>query len=69
MADGRWKIENERGSIMKRVVQLISLMALAATILPALMYTAGSMDLPTVKTTMLIATVVWFIATPMWMDR
>jgi hypothetical protein len=54
---------------MKRITQLISLIALVATIVPALMYMAGSIDLPAVKTTMFIATVVWFIATPLWMDR
>lgn len=54
---------------MRRVMQLISVAALIATILPALMYMAGSLDLATVKATMLIATVVWFVATPMWMGR
>jgi hypothetical protein len=54
---------------MKRITQLLSLIALAATILPAAMYMADRIDLPTVKTTMFMATVVWFIATPLWMDR
>lgn len=54
---------------MRRIAQLISWLALVATIGPPVMYLAGSLDLPTVKTTMLMATLVWFIATPVWMDR
>jgi hypothetical protein len=54
---------------MRRIAQLISLIGLIATILPALMYLTGGLELPATKTTMFIATVVWFVATPMWMGR
>jgi hypothetical protein len=54
---------------MRPIAQIISWIALAATILPSLLYLNGSMELPTVKTWMLVATVVWFAATPLWMDR
>jgi hypothetical protein len=54
---------------MRRITRLTSFIALAATIVPAVMYMGGSMDLPTVKTTMFVATIVWFVATPLWMDR
>jgi hypothetical protein len=54
---------------MKTVAQLISWLALAGTILPALLFFGGSIGLPQVKVWMLIATVLWFVATPLWMER
>jgi hypothetical protein len=54
---------------MRTIAQIISWLALAALILPSLFYLNDRMDLPTVKTWMLVATVIWFIATPIWMNR
>ena len=54
---------------MKRIAQVISYLALAATLLPPLLFFADRMDLPTVKASMLAAAVVWFIATPFWMEH
>jgi len=52
---------------LRLIAQLVSWIALAAVIVPSLLYLAGSIDLPTTKWIMLIATVAWFIATPSWM--
>jgi len=54
---------------MRRAAQLISLAALVGTILPPVLFFVGRMDLPTTKGWMLAATVAWFVATPVWMDR
>jgi hypothetical protein len=54
---------------MRRVLQIVSWIACAATILPSLMYLVNKLDLAQVKWLMLLATIVWFIATPLWMGR
>ncbi len=54
---------------MKTIAVTASVVALAGTILPAGMFVAGRMDLDTVKLWMLVATVVWFVATPVWMKQ
>ena len=51
------------------IAQIISWAALAATIVPAMLYVGGGMGLPQVKTWMLVATAVWFASTPVWMGR
>ena len=56
---------------MRPILQIVSLLALIALTLPAIMFLAGRMDLDTVKWIMLLATIVWFVtATPwMWKDN
>jgi hypothetical protein len=54
---------------MKRVAQIISYLALAATLLPALLFFTDKLDLPALKLWMLAAAVVWFVATPLWMEH
>lgn len=54
---------------MKNLAKLVSLAALAAMILPCLLYFAGAIGHDTVKWTALAGTFVWFIATPLWMGR
>ena len=54
---------------MRRILQLISWLSLAGTIVPSVLYYYHKIELPALKTTMLIATVVWFIATSLWMGR
>jgi hypothetical protein len=54
---------------MQLILKVISWMALAAVIVPSVLFLSGRMDLPTLKLVMLIATVVWFVATPCWMGR
>ena len=54
---------------MKRLLQLISWIALAATVVPSALFLAGTVQLEQVKMLMLVATVVWFVVTPLWMGR
>ncbi len=54
---------------MKRVAQIISWLALAGTLLPACLFFAGRIDLAQVKAWMLAAAIVWFLATPIWMEH
>jgi len=52
---------------MKRAAQLVSLGALAATILPPVLFFGGHMGIDVMKTWMLVAAVAWFASAPMWM--
>ena len=54
---------------MKRIAQIISYLALAATLLPAVLFFADQIELPLVKVWMLAAALVWFVATPLWMEH
>lgn len=54
---------------MHAAAKPISFIALAATLLPSLLYFGGIMDHNAVKVTALVGTVVWFLTTPMWMGR
>jgi purine-cytosine permease-like protein len=49
--------------------QAISWTAWIATLVPAALYMAGRLDLDQTKLWTLVATVLWFIATPLWMGR
>jgi len=54
---------------MKTVLSLISYAALALLTVPSILYLAGSLSLDSMKLLMLIATVLWYVVTPLWMDR
>ena len=54
---------------MRVAAQIASGVALVGTILPAVLFLAGSLELAQVKAWMFAATVVWFVATPLWMER
>ena len=54
---------------MKRVAQLISCLALVATLLPAVLFFTDKLELPAAKLWMLAAALVWFVATPLWMEH
>ncbi len=54
---------------MKFGPRLISVVALAATIVPGILFIVGAMSHSAVTSTALIGTILWFIATPMWMGR
>jgi hypothetical protein len=54
---------------MRLALQLVSWVALAATIAPSLSFLAGQLTLDKTKLAMLAATVAWFAATPFWMGR
>ena len=54
---------------MKRIAKIISCLALAATVVPAVLFFADQIELPLAKLCMLAAALVWFIATPLWMEH
>jgi len=54
---------------MRPIAQLISCLALVGSLLPALLFYVDRLSLPGVKLWTLLATVVWFVATPLWMER
>ncbi len=54
---------------MRPLLQILSGVALAATILPSALFLAGRLDLTHAQWIMLAATLVWFAVTPVWMDR
>ncbi len=54
---------------MKTIAVTASVMALAGTILPAGMFVSGRLDLDAMKLWMLVSTVVWFAATPVWLKQ
>ena len=54
---------------MRIFTQILSFLSLLATVVPAYLFWMGKMDLDTVKWIMFLATIVWFAATPFWMDR
>lgn len=54
---------------MRRILQVISALALAGTIVPAALYLGGGIELPVVKGWMLASTIAWFATVPFWMGR
>ena len=54
---------------MKRIAQIISYLALGATLLPALLFFADRIELPLAQLWMLAAALVWFVAAPLWMEH
>lgn len=54
---------------MKQIARALSLLALAGTIVPAVLFFTSRLDLPAVKACMLVSTIVWFAVTPTWLDR
>jgi len=54
---------------MQTYAKIASLVALAATLVPCLLYFQDVIGLEAVKWTALVGTFVWFIATPLWMGR
>jgi len=54
---------------VKRAAQMVSLAALAGTILPPVLYFYGQVDLEPMKAWMLASAVAWFAATPLWMSK
>jgi hypothetical protein len=54
---------------MNMPAKIVSLLALSAVIVPCLLFFAGAIGLDAVKWIGLAGTIVWFIATPLWMSR
>ena len=55
--------------MMTTVLRAISVGACLATLLPSILMLTGSISHEQAKAIMLLATIVWFAATPFWMDR
>jgi hypothetical protein len=53
---------------MRRIAQLISWLALVGTLVPSCIFYCQWMELAQVKSWMFVFTVVWFLATPVWME-
>lgn len=54
---------------MRLIFQIISGLSLVATLLLAVLFFADQLTLVTTQTGLLIATITWFVATPLWMGR
>lgn len=54
---------------MKKFAQIISWLALAGTLVPGVLFFTNHATLDQVKSWMLVATVIWFVATPLWMEH
>ena len=54
--------------MIKTVTQIVSWLCLVALVLPSVLFLTGALaSLDQVKLIMLIATVIWFVSTPLWM--
>lgn len=54
---------------MKRLAQILSAVALVATLVPPCLFFADHISLASMQQWLLGATVLWFIATPLWMEH
>ncbi|MBN1764407.1 MAG: hypothetical protein JW860_04040 [Sedimentisphaerales bacterium] len=52
---------------MKQIAKYIALITLLILIAPSILFLTDQMPLPAVKTTMLVATIGWFILATIWM--
>jgi hypothetical protein len=52
---------------MQSLAKTFGLLALAATIVPPVLFMLKIMPLDPMKWTMFAATIVWFVTAPMWM--
>ncbi len=53
---------------MRLFLQGVSLLALAFSVVPSVLFLGGSVELDEAKSLMLISTIVWFVVTPLWMS-
>ncbi|MCG6921034.1 MAG: hypothetical protein PVJ73_07885 [Acidobacteriota bacterium] len=54
---------------MRKVLQLASSLALAGIVIPPILYFRGELAHDVMRTVMLLATILWFVVTPFWMNR
>ena len=54
---------------MKKLLPVVSVIALALVIAPSCLYLADVIDKPTMKLLMLAGTVLWFVSAPFWLGR
>ncbi|MBS1368475.1 MAG: hypothetical protein HPZ91_00840 [Lentisphaeria bacterium] len=55
--------------ILRPAACAVSFLALAGVVLPVAFYCFNAIELAPMKHWLFAATVVWFIATPFWMER
>jgi hypothetical protein len=53
---------------MRKVLQLVSFLALVGIVIPPILYFRGDLPHDGMTTVMLLASVLWFAATPFWMN-
>lgn len=53
--------------MLKTIARPVSWLSLVVLILPSILFLVGRLELDTVKWTMLLATVVWFVSASLWM--
>jgi hypothetical protein len=53
---------------MRKLLQLASYLALAGIVIPPILYFRGELGRDVVNTVTLLASVLWFAATPFWMN-
>jgi len=54
---------------MKRLAQIVSVVALGLTVAAPMLFFADRLELPNAKLWMLAAAVAWFASAPFWMER
>lgn len=54
---------------MRIIAQIVSYLMLVGVVLSPILFFAGAIGLDRAKLLMLIVTIGWFIATPLWMGR
>jgi hypothetical protein len=54
---------------MRKLLQLASSLALAGIVIPPILYFTGGLTHDAVKSLTLVATILWFAATPFWMNN
>ena len=52
---------------MKKTARIVSMLALAATVLPSLLFFTDRISLAETKTWMLVAMAGWYVSAPFWM--
>jgi hypothetical protein len=54
---------------MKLLSKIVSGIGLFLTVGPSVLVFQGTLDLDTAKTLMLLGTIIWFAAAPLWMNK
>jgi len=54
---------------VRTILQVVSWVACGATVIPAILFLSGSMELDQMKHVIMGATVVWFLSASVWMGR
>lgn len=54
---------------MRKLIPLVSVIALALVIVPACLYLADAIYKPVMQSLMLAGTALWFISAPFWLGK